>query len=383
MPTPHLTARLSSMMLLAATMAIGPCAFGADPAQSPAAPAAEHTAGKSSLARVAILATGGTIAGQKQADNASALSYESGKLSAKDLISAVPGLEQLATLNAEQIASVGSQDMNDKIWFSLARKIKSLADSKAADGIVITHGTDTLEETAFFLNCVLDPSVPVVLTGAMRPASALSADGPANLFEAVKVAADARSKNKGVMVVLNDAIHSPLWVTKTDTTNVATFQSGHSGPMGYVDAADLHYTQASASQKPFTLPLPEGDALPRVEIIYSHSNMDDQLIKSAVSNGAKGIVLAGVGDGNTSATALKTLEAARKEGVVVVRASRVQNGAVKRNVEVNDDQSGFVVSPGLNPAKARVLTQLLIANKITAPDKVQQAFDAATGNAQE
>lgn len=382
MSTPSLAKRIQSMILLITAASIGSVAYGAEPVQPSATAATEKTTEKPARPRVAILATGGTIAGQKQADSTSAIGYESAKLSAKDLISAVPGLEDLATLSAEQIASVGSQDMNDKIWFSLARKIKSLADSKAADGIVITHGTDTLEETAFFLSCVLDRSIPVVLTGAMRPASALSADGPANLFEAVKVASDPRSHDKGVLVVLNDTIHSPVWVTKSDTTNVATFTSAYSGPFGYVDAADLRYTQPAASKKPFTLPLPAGDALPRVEIVYSHSNMDDQLIKSAVSNGAAGIVLAGVGDGNTSASALKALEAARSSGVVVVRASRVPNGAVKRNVEVNDDKAGFVVSPGLNPAKARIFTQLLIANNITAPDKVQQAFDAVTQSGQ-
>lgn len=377
MPTPSMVKRWPSMMLLVAAATIGPWALGATAAQ-PTAAATEGAPAKTGTPRVTILATGGTIAGQKQADNASALSYKSATLSAKDLISAVPGLDELATLDAEQIASVGSQDMNDKIWFDLARKIKSLSDDKAADGVVITHGTDTLEETAFFLSCVLDRSLPVVLTGAMRPASALSADGPANLFEAVKVAADPRSRDKGAMVVLNDTIHSPVWVTKSDTTNVATFTSPYTGPLGYVDAADLRYNQSAVSQQPFTLPLPAGDALPRVEIIYSHSNMDDKLINSAVSGGAAGIVLAGVGDGNTSAAALAALEKARADGVMVVRASRTYSGAVKRNVEVDDDKAGFVVAAGLNPPKARILAQLLIANKITAPDKAQQAFDAVT-----
>lgn len=382
MPSLNLSKHIPSLLLLVTATTYGSVGFSAEPVTTSTGQATEQSAGKSSKPRVTILATGGTIAGQKQADSASAIGYQAGKLGAKDLISAVPDLENLALLDAEQIASVGSQDMNDKIWFSLARKIKTLADSKEADGIVITHGTDTLEETAFFLSCVLDRSLPVVLTGSMRPASAISADGPANLFEAVKVASDPRSRDKGVLVVLNDTIHSPLWVTKTDTTSVATFQSTYSGPFGYVDAADLQYTQPSGSQKPFTLPLPEGESLPRVEIIYAHSNMDDQLIKSAVAGGASGIVLAGVGDGNTSETALKALEAARHDGVVIVRASRVQNGAVKRNVEVNDDKTGFVVSPGLNPAKARILTQLLIANKITAPDKVQEAFDEVTQTGQ-
>ena len=378
MSTPSMVKRWPSMLLLVAATAIVPWTSSAMAAQAGADATTGSSAEKAGKPRVTILATGGTIAGQKQADNASALSYKSATLTAKDLISAVPGLDDLATLDAEQIASVGSQDMNDKIWFDLARKIKSLADDKAADGVVITHGTDTLEETAFFLSCVLGRSLPVVLTGAMRPASALSADGPANLFEAVKVAADPRSRDKGAMVVLNDTIHSPVWVTKSDTTNVATFTSPYTGPLGYVDAADLRYNQSTASQQPFTLPLPAGDSLPRVEIIYSHSNMDDKLINSAVSGGAAGLVLAGVGDGNTSAAALAALEKARANGVVVVRASRTYSGAVKRNVEVDDDKAGFAVAAGLNPPKARILTQLLIANKITAPDKVQQAFDAVT-----
>ncbi|MDR3100929.1 MAG: asparaginase [Paraburkholderia sp.] len=323
-------------------------------------------------ARVIVLATGGTIAGM--AKGQSEIGYSAGEVTGDQLVSSVPGLEKLADVKAEQISNVGSQDMDNSVWFKLANRIREIFDRNEADGVVITHGTDTLEETAFFLEKVLPAEKPVVLVGAMRPSTAIGADGPANLYEAVEVAANPRSRGRGVMVVMNDAIHSARWMSKTHTTGVQAFVSQNSGPIGYVDPASVRYLSPVLAHPHVPIALPENATMPRVDIVYGHSDMDALQIDEAVRHRAKGIVLAGVGDGNTSKAAIKALAHAVKRGVVVVRSSRVGSGFVNRNVEVNDDKYGFVVSYDLNPQKARVLTQLLIANGVTQTDKIQEAF---------
>ena len=335
--------------------------------------AAAQTVERAPLPRIIVLATGGTIAGT--ADPRSAIGYNSGTVSGLQLIKGVPGIEQLANLSAEQISNVGSQDMNDKIWFKLAGRINEIFEKGEADGVVITHGTDTIEETAFFLENVVRSDKPVVLVGSMRPGGSTSADGPSNLYEAVKVGASPQSKGRHVMVVLNDKIHGPRWVTKTNTTAVETFRDPNAGVLGYVDPAHIRFLGAPTPPKAPYL-LPAGEQLPRVEIVYAHSNMDAVQIDNAVRDGAKGIVVAGEGDGSASKEALEALERAVKAGVAVIRSTRVVSGFVNRNVEVDDDKSGFVVSYDLNPQKARVLAQLLIANGITKADQMQQAFAA-------
>ncbi|MHC2435373.1 L-asparaginase [Bradyrhizobium sp. USDA 4451] len=332
---------------------------------------AQQSPGGSTLAKVLVLGTGGTIAGQANARAGNA--YDSGKVSAANLIAAIPGIDQLAQISAEQISSIGSQDMNDKVWFDLVRRIRAAIDNKEVDGIVITHGTDTMEETAFFLQNVLDTDMPVVLVGSMRPSTAIGADGPANLYDAMRVASAPESRGRGVLVVLNDTIHGARWVQKTNTTSVQTFRSPDAGPVGYVDTGSLRFL-AAVPANGAKLKLPDAPPLPRVDIIYSHANMDAAEVEDAVKRGAKGIVLAGVGDGNSSKSAIDALAAAAKQGVVVVRSTRVGSGYVNRNVEVEDDKLGFAVSLDLNPQKARVLLELLIANGITDPKAVQQAF---------
>ncbi|HKM65188.1 MAG TPA: asparaginase [Acidisphaera sp.] len=333
---------------------------------------AQQATSTATLPHIIVLTTGGTIAGQ--ASNRSAIGYQAGKLSGADLVAAVPGLDHLATVSVEQISSIGSQDMNDKVWFDLAKRIKEIFGKSEADGVVITHGTDTMEETAFFLSLVLSPDKPVVLVGSMRPSTAVSADGPGNLYEAVEVAASPRARGHGVLVVLNDTIHGARLVTKTNTTSVQTFTSPDGGPVGYVDPASIRFAMpvVAAARPPYALPA--APPLPRVDIIYAHANMDAALIDDAVKGGAKGLVLAGVGDGNGSQAAIDALANAVKQGVIVVRASRTGSGFVNRNVEVDDDKLGFAVALDLNPQKARVLCQLLIANGVTSPHDVQDAF---------
>ncbi|AET92591.1 L-asparaginase [Burkholderia sp. YI23] len=358
--------------MLVAGLVVGASALhGTSALAADAAPNAT-TAAPAATPRILVLATGGTISGT--ADPRSAIGYNSGNVLGRDLVRGVPGIEKLANISAEQISNVGSQDMSDKIWFQLAHRIQEAFDRNEADGIVITHGTDTIEETAFFLQNVLRSDKPVVLVGSMRPGGSTSADGPGNLYEAVEVAASPKSQGRGVLVVMNDQIHGPRWITKTNTTAVQAFASPNAGAVGYVDPASVRFVTPLPQTARNVLALPANGALPRVEIVYAHSNMDGMQIDHAISDGAKGIVLAGEGDGDASKEALAALDRAAKKGIVVVRSTRVMSGFVNRNVEVDDDKSGFVVSLDLNPQKARLLTQLLIANGVTDSHKVQQAF---------
>ena len=244
---------------------------------------------------IRILATGGTIAGA-QAD-AQSYGYKSGSFKVEDLINAVPQLKELADLSGEQVANIGSQDMNDAVWLKLAQRVNQVLASPDVDGVVITHGTDTMEETAFFLDLTVKSDKPVVLVGSMRPATAVSADGPANLYSAVAVAASPGAKGRGVLVVLNDEAHAARNVTKTDTTSVDTFKSLNRGPVGLVHTGQIAWFEQMdrrhTSKSEFDVS--GRTQLPRVDIIYAHANMSPDLIDAAVKAGAKGLVIAGRG----------------------------------------------------------------------------------------
>jgi L-asparaginase len=324
--------------------------------------------------RVVVLATGGTIAGS--AETQTQAGYTSGEVGVDALVAAVPQIAELAQVRGEQISNVGSQDMSDAIWLTLAKRINELQEAGDVDGIVITHGTDTIEETAYFLQLVTKGDKPVVLTAAMRPSTALSADGPLNIFNAVAIAADPEARGRGVLVAANDDIHGARAITKTSTTDVQTFQSPERGLIGvslygvnrYFRVPYRRHTTASE----FSL---KGVAqLPRVDVVYVTADFSPDLIDSAVENGAKGLVTAGVGNGNMTGATLEAVKRARKKGVVVVRASRVPSGAVGRNVEVDDDEAGTVASGELSPAKARVLLKLALL-KTTDPAAIQDYFD--------
>jgi len=309
------------------------------------------------LPRVRVLATGGTIAG---AQTRGARGYKAAAFSVEALIAAVPQLGELARLDVEQVAAIGSQDMDETTWRKLAARTQAALDDADIAGVVITHGTDTMEETAFFLNLVVRSEKPVVLVGAMRPATAISADGPMNLFNAVAVAAHPGTRGRGVLVVANDEIHFAREIAKTNTTQVGTFHSGHRGLAGLVNAGRLHFyappVRRHSARSEFSLD--GGKALPRVDIVYAHAGMGRELIDAAVKAGARGLVLAGVGDGNLSAVALAAAAEAATAGVAVVRSSRTGGGVVERNIEIDDDRLGFIAADELNPQKARVLLML-------------------------
>jgi L-asparaginase len=324
--------------------------------------------------RIVIVATGGTIAGA--AESTTAAGYKSGAVAVDVLIAAVPQMKKFADVTGVQVSSVGSQDMNDELWVKLAAEVNRQLARPDVDGIAITHGTDTMEETAYFLNLVVKSDKPVVLTGSMRPSTSLSADGPLNIYNAVGVASDPRAKGRGVLVVANDDIHGARAITKRHTTDVETFVSPEAGLIGVCLFDDRDFARSPArahtTATPFTVEA--GQTLPRVDVIYAHAGMSPDLIDAAVANGAKGIVVAGVGDGNMTTPALEAVKRAIARGVVVVRASRVGEGIVRRNIEVDDDKTGTVAAKELNPAKARVLLKLALT-RTSEPKQVQELFD--------
>jgi L-asparaginase len=292
----------------------------------------------------------------------------------EQLLAAVPQAKKLATMRGEQISNIGSQDMNDEVWLKLARRINELVAKSDVDGIVITHGTDTIEESAYFLNLVVKSKKPVVLTAAMRPSTALSADGPLNFYNAVAVAANKEAVGRGVLVVVNDWIHGASSLTKTSTTAVQTFLSPVRGLIGTVAYGDAEWYRGPVGKNTADsdFSLDKVTALPRVDIIMAYENMDGALIDAAVASGAKGIVIAGVGNGNMTEGALKALSAQAKKGIICVRSSRVATGNVGRNVEVDDDKMGLVASLDLNPQKSRVLLRLALTQ--TKDPKVIQKY---------
>lgn len=326
--------------------------------------------------RLVILATGGTIAGSGTSGSATDVGYKAGALAVDLLIDAVPKMREVADVRGEQIASIGSQDMNDEVWVKLASRANELLKSRDVDGIVITHGTDTLEETGYFLDLVVKSDKPVVMTGSMRPATAMSADGPLNMYNAAAVAADPASRGRGVLIVLDDDIHSARDVVKTHTTDVATFRSHEAGLIGVtLFGTQEFYRMPSHPFGPKSeFAIKAGQTLPRVDVIMAHAGMSPDLIDAAVANGAKGIVMAGVGDGNMTAPAIDAMKRAIAKGVVVVRSSKVGAGFVRRNVEVDDDALGTVAAMDLNPVKARVLLKLALT-KTSDAKTVQGYFD--------
>jgi L-asparaginase len=329
---------------------------------------------KPALPTIVVLATGGTIAGAAASDVQAG--YTSGQVGVEQLLAAVPQAKKLANMRGEQISNIGSQDMNDEVWLKLAKRVNELVAMPDVAGVVITHGTDTIEETAYFLNLVVKSRKPVVLTASMRPSTALSADGPLNFYNAVAVAANKDAAGRGVLVVINDWVHGAASLTKTSTTAVQTFMSPLRGLIGTVAYGDADFYRGPVGRhttdSEFSL---DGvTALPRVDIIMAHENMDGALIDAAAAAGAKGLVVAGVGNGNLTAPAVKALAAQAKKGVVCVRSTRVATGIVGRNVELDDNALGFVASLGLNPQKSRVLLRLALT-KTTDVKVIQRYFE--------
>ncbi|NAW51237.1 L-asparaginase 2 [Elizabethkingia argentiflava] len=310
--------------------------------------------------RIRILATGGTIAGVSR--SITETNYKAGELGIYQLIQAVPQIKDNAEVSGEQIVKIGSQDMNDQVWLTLAKRINKLLNEEAYDGVVITHGTDTMEETAYFLNLTVKSDKPVVLVGAMRPATAMSADGPLNLYNAVRTAADKNAKGRGVMVCMNDAILSAKDVIKAHTTGVHAFQSSNFGSLGYIHNGQVFFN--NIPEKKHTLhsvfDVSSLSQLPRVGIVYNYSNASSLPMKAFIEAQFDGIISAGVGNGNLYKDILELAIQAQKKGIQIVRSSRVLTGATTLDAEVDDAQYHFVAAQYLNPQKARILLMLAL-----------------------
>lgn len=310
--------------------------------------------------KIRIIATGGTIAGISKSSTES--NYKAGEIGIQQLLNAVPEIHQLAKISGEQLVKIGSQDMNDEVWLKLAKRINELLNKEDFDGVVITHGTDTMEETAYFLNLTVHSTKPVVMVGAMRPSTGISADGPLNLYNAVIVAADKNAQNRGVMVVMNDIVLDAKDVIKHNTLAVNTFVGANFGKLAYIHNGKTYFTRniqnKHTSQSIFDIE--KLNSLPKVGIIYGYANASDLPMKSLIDAKYDGIVYAGVGNGNFYHSLFDLAIKAQKQGIQIVRSSRVPTGATTLDAEVDDTQYNFVAAQTLNPQKARVLLMLAL-----------------------
>ena len=324
------------------------------------------------LPNIAVLATGGTIAGAGNSSTGSA--YAAGKVSVNHLVAAVPELAKIANVTPVQVSQIGSQDMSDEVWLKLAKTINT--DCGKYDGFVITHGTDTMEETAYFLNLTSKCAKPVVMVGAMLPSTGLGADGPRNLFNAVLTAATPETAKQGVVVAMDNVVIGAREVMKTNTVQPETFQAANFGKVGTIFNNQVTYEvmpmRAHTTQTPFDVS--KLNKLPKVGIVYNHAGVEGVQAEALIKAGYKGIVSAGVGNGNIHKAVWPVLEKATKKGIVVVRSSRVPTGATTKDAEVDDKAQHWVTSGTLNPQKARVLLQLALT-QTTDWQQIQKYFD--------
>jgi L-asparaginase len=303
---------------------------------------------------VAIYATGGTIAGASKS-NTDTTDYKPGALGVEVLIKAVPELKDVATVSGEQIANVGSFDMGGEILLKMAKSINAKLAENGIAGVVVTHGTDTTEETAFFLDLTVRSPKPVVVVGAMRPATAISADGPMNLLEAVTLAASPAGQNRGTMVVLNDRIASGFYITKTNSLALDTFRAAEQGYLGaFINGAPKFYFEPARPVGRPSFDVSKIDKLPKVAVLYTHQDSDVDLLDAAVKGGAKGIVIAGVGNGNVPTPVKAKIQQLSAAGIPVVISTRTGSGFVTAKPDG--------IAAGIyNPQKARILLQLALA----------------------
>jgi L-asparaginase len=326
---------------------------------------------------VYVLSTGGTIAGSGSSST-DLSNYKPGAILGEQLVKAVPQIAQLADVRVEQIANVNSSDITLDNWLTIARRIqKIITDTPSVSGFVITHGTNTLEETAYFLNLTVKSDKPVVLVGSMRPSTAISADGPLNLLNAVRTAIAPEARGKGVLIVLNDEINAARDTTKTNTLRVETFRAPELGLLGYIDEDKVSFYRSTTKRHTLNseFDVTSLTQLPKVSILYSYVEPDAALLRAAVSGGAKGVVFAGSGNGTLSSfeeAALKEIAGLPAQTrPIVVRSSRVGNGRVTPTAEY--DAMGIIPADTLNPQKARILLMLALT-RTSDPNEIRRIF---------
>ncbi len=321
---------------------------------------------------VRVLATGGTIAG---AGSVTGSDYRSGQVPVSALLAALPGIETIASVSGEQVANTASGNIDEGIWRRLHGRVLAAFADPGVSGVVITHGTDTLEETAYLLSLLLPPAKPVVVVGSMRPSTAVSADGPQNLMDAIRVASTPSAAGRGVMVVMNDTIFDPLSVTKTDVHRIEAFAAPSRGPIGEVLQPKPRFFAGPIPPRPL---LTLGEAkLPRIAIVYAYAGITQDDVLNAAKD-AVGVVIAGVGAGGFSTSARDAVRKLAARGVPVVRTPRQGFGDIWRSSGPSDDDSAVPTISGreLTPAKARILLMLALQQKRSVAE-LQALFDAA------
>jgi glutamin-(asparagin-)ase len=313
------------------------------------------------LPNVVILATGGTIAGAG-AEATNSATYQAAKVPVDKLIAGVPELSKVASVRGEQVFQIASESFTNEHLLNLAKRVSALSKQGDVDGIVVTHGTDTLEETAYFLNLVVRSDKPIVVVGSMRPGTAMSADGMLNLFNAVSVAASRDARGKGVLVAMNDELNSGRDVSKMINIRTEAFKSPW-GPLGMVVEGKNYWFRLPAKRHTVNseFDIEKIGSLPLVEIAYGQGNANDTAYRAFADKGAKAIIHAGTGNGSVSNRVVPALRELRGKGVQIIRSSHVNAGGfVVRNAEQPDDQYDWVVAHDLNPQKARILAAVAL-----------------------
>lgn len=327
------------------------------------------------LPHVRVVATGGTIAGRASSREAGA-GYESGSLPIEELLVDLPGLDRVARVTAEQFVNLPSTAVSPEHWIRLAQRIEVLfregVEGEAVDGVVVTHGTDALEETAYFLDLTVRSDKPVVVVGAMRPPGTVSADGDINLINAIQTAAAEASRGRGTLVVGNEEIHDARDVTKTNTRSADTFASRSWGPLGTIERGEVLYYRNAVKRQGAGSELDvtglTADNLPRVDILYSYNGADGVAARALVEAGAAGLVVAGSGGGGASPEMGETLRALGEAGTWIVRTSRTGSGRVG-----TWGRGTFLGADDLLPQKARILLMLALT-RTSDPAELQRIF---------
>ena len=356
----------SRMRAFAATaVLIAASAIAQAQSAAPAAPAA--------LPNVVILATGGTIAGAG-ASAINSATYAAAKVGVDKLIAGLPELAKVANVKGEQVFQVASESLTDDNLLTLAKRVSALSKQPDVDGIVITHGTDTLEETAFFLTLTVHTSKPIVVVGSMRPGTALSADGALNLYNAVNVAGSKDAMGKGVLVTKNDEIHSGRDVSKSINIKTEAFKSQW-GPLGMIVEGKNYWFRAPVKRHTMQseFDIDTITALPPVEIAMGYEGVSSTAIDALGKSGIKALVHGGTGNGSVANRIVPNLQKVRADGIVVIRSSRVPDGFVLRNAEQPDDKYDWVVAHDLRPQKARILAMVAMT-KTSDTRELQRIF---------
>jgi glutamin-(asparagin-)ase len=334
---------------------------------------ASIAAAQAAKPRVVVLATGGTIAGAG-ASVVNSATYQAAKVPVDKLIAGVPELAEVAQVRGEQVFQIASESFTNDKLLALGKRVAALAKDPAVDGIVITHGTDTLEETSYFLNLVVRSDKPVVVVGSMRPGTAMSADGMLNLYNAVVVAGSVDARGKGVLVAMNDEIHSGRDVAKRINIKTSAFGSQW-GPLGMVVEGRTYWFRLPAKRHTSgsEFDIEKIDSLPEVQIVYGAGNMSLELYDAVQRSGAKAVIHAGTGNGSVANYAVDKLRALRGQGLQVIRSSRVGDGFVLRNSEQPDDKYDWIVAHDLNPQKAKILAAVALT-RTADPKELQRIF---------